>query len=128
MIRLFEKSDWAKVADPVEPNVVAGCDLSVFDRGIGITVEDDNGILGCGGVVLHDSENGEIWLRLSKTASPLSSVVGMKAGLKILSNSFPDVRLFCRIQDSFKKGHKLVGLLGFTKDHLDDNYWVYTWQ
>ena len=127
-LRIFNKSDWAKVPNPVEVNVGDDCDLGVFDNGIGITLEDDGEIVGCGGVVLHNGTVGELWVRISRDAKPLLSYVAMKAAIKILVESYPDVEMKCRVLDGFDKGERLAKHLGFTRDHIDDNYWVYTWQ
>ena len=128
MIKLFEKSDWAKIDDPVEPMVDVEPDLSAFDNGIGVTVEQDGVVLGCGGIVLMSDDMGEVWIRISKKAKPIAVMTGLKAGLKILRNSYKDVALTCRVIEGFEKGHKLVKRLGFVTDRVEDNYQVYTWQ
>jgi len=127
MVKLFEKSDWAKIVDPVEVGIQKR-DLSVFDRGIGVTVEDDGVVLGCGGVILHNDELGELWLKLSRGTKAITAMTGIYAGLKILRNSFEGVTLFCRVKDGFDKGERLARRLGFKRDRLEDNYWIYTWQ
>lgn len=126
-IKIFDKSDWPKVTDPVEdlPRIH---DMSVYDRGVGITLEDDGKTIGCGGVVLHDDTVGELWLRISSEAKPLIAMTAIKAGIKILADSFPGVQLICRVKDNFSKGERLVQHLGFIKDHMEDNYWVYKCQ
>ena len=95
---------------------------------MGVTVEDGGKTLGCGGVVLHDSDTGELWLKLSKKAKPLAVMTGIKASLKILRQSFPGVAFMCRVKEGFEKGERLVKRLGFERDHLEDDYWIYTWQ
>ena len=127
MVKLFEKSDLAKIKDPVE-SITSEGNLDVFDNGVGITLEKDGEVLGCGGVVLHGSDVGEFWLRMSKKAKPLLALTAMKESMKILSNSFPGVKLVCRVQDGWVKGERLARHLGFIKDHIEENYWVYTWQ
>ena len=127
MVKLFEKTDLAKVKDPIESFDSEG-DLSVFDNGVGITLEQDGEVLGCGGVVLHGADVGEFWLRMSSKAKPLTAMTAIRASIKILSKSFPGVTMVCRVKDGWDKGERLARHLGFIKDHIEDNYWVYTWQ
>ena len=128
-LKIFDKDDWKKVADPVEGSVEDACDLGVFDNGVGLTLEDDDGkTLGCGGVVLHDDDIGEVWLRMSRDAKPLLAYATMKAAIKILAASYPGVSLTCRVLEGFDKGERLATHLGFVKDHIDDKYWVYKCQ
>lgn len=127
MVSLFKKSDWHRVKDPIEmgDNI---SDLGVFDNGVGITLEQDGEILGCGGVVLHGHDVGEFWLRMSSKAKTLTAMTTIRASITILSKSFPGVTMVCRVKDGWAKGERLATHLGFIKDHIEDNYWVYTWQ
>ena len=127
MVKLFNKSDLAKIKDPIEAIVSEG-NLDVFDNGVGITFEQDGEVLGCGGVVLHGADVGEFWLRMSSKAKPLTAMITMKASMKILKDSFPGVKMMCRVKSGWDKGERLARHLGFIKDHIEDNYWVYTWQ
>ena len=127
MVKLFEKSDWYKITDPVEA-MYKSKDMSVYDRGVGVTVFEGDRTLGCGGVVLHNDYVGELWLRLSQTTGSVTAMRGIIAGIEILKNSFKDVVLICRVKDGWRKGERLVQHLGFTKDHMEDNYWVYKCQ
>ena len=127
MVKLFKTSDLARIKDPIE-TIPAEGNLDVFDNGVGITLEQDGEVLGCGGVVLHGSDVGEFWLRMSKKAKPLTAMTAIRASIKILSKSFPGVTMVCRVKDGWDKGERLARHLGFIKDHIEDNYWVYTWQ
>ena len=127
MVKLFEKSDWYKITDPVEAMYKAK-DMSVYDRGVGVTVVDGGQTLGCGGVVLHNDNVGELWLRLSKATGHVTAMRGIVTGMTILKNSFNNITLICRVKAGWTKGERLVHHLGFIKDHMEDNYWVYKCQ
>jgi len=127
MVKLFEKSDLAKIKDPIEAIVSEG-NLDVFDNGVGFTFEEDGVVLGCGGVVLHGSDVGEFWARIAKNTKTITILSSLRVAMAILENSFPGVKLVCRVQDGWVKGERLARHLGFIKDHIEENYWVYTWQ
>ena len=127
MIKLFEKTDLAKIKDPIEAIIAEG-DLDVFDNGVGLTFEEDGVVLGCGGVVLHGSDVGEFWARISKKTSAIVAVSSLRAAMTILKNSFPGVTFICRVKDGWTKGERLARHLGFVRDHIEDDYGVYKWQ
>lgn len=130
IIRAFKSSDWYAIKDPVEP-----CDIDIdptlttlAERSLAVTVEDDRGVVGCGGVILYDSDNGELWIKLTKRASKIKALSAVLEGAKILMESFDGVRLYCRVREGFDKGKRLVQRLGFTLDRNEDGYEVYKWQ
>jgi len=115
-LKEFEKSDWDNVLDPVEPGEFVLSNPSAFDNGMGVTVLEDDKVLGCGGIVLNDNNNGEVWLKVSKSTNPRTIVAGVLAGFKIIKDSFPDVTIRCRALNGFDKGHRLIRRLGFVED------------
>ena len=128
MIRNFEIADYAKIKDPIEGvSVISEDDLAIIERGVSITVEDEKGIVGCGGVILYDSDNGEMWLRLSKRANKLAYIDAILAAIRMLVNAFDGVKLYCRVKQGFKKGERFVRWLGFVLEREQDNYGVYVW-
>lgn len=127
MIRNFKKEDWYAITDPVEADAVSiePDMLDIVERGIAITVEDDKGVVGCGGVVLYDEKNGEMWVRLSKRVGKFEAIEAICSGMKILKDAFSDVSLYCRVRQDFEKAHKLVKWLGFKPECFTDGYMVY---
>lgn len=130
MIRKFETKDWHAIDDPIEP-----CDIDIdkamidlAERSLAITVENSKGVLGCGGVILYNDTEGELWLKLSKKANKLSVIEAVTTGLKILIESFDGVTFYCRVRQGFEKGEKLVKWLGFKLNRIQDGYGVYIWQ
>ena len=119
IIRSFEKDDWKKITEPIETGAVDIDDNQLdmlTSRGIAITVEDEMGVVGCGGTFFYDDCNAELWIRLAKRVElkTMSIVDSICAGIKILT-SMPDVKFYCRVRDGFRKGEKLAKWLGFKK-------------
>lgn len=120
-VRPFIKSDLAAFV-PIEP---MGIDelkdpelaQAIEDSNLAVTGIRNGQIIGCGGVHPVNSEQGELWLRLSEDClkHKIDIYRWLKSGLKIIEETFPFEQLNAVIQCSYKTGIKLVEHLGFKK-------------
>lgn len=127
-LRIFKKEDWFGIEDPIEAGPVDPAGLSLAERGVAVTYEHDGKIEGCGGVVLYDDGNGELWIRVSQKVHPMKAVRIIRDAFGIIKEVFPDVKLWCRVREGFEKGRRLIEWLRFQFESLQDGYEVYTWR
>jgi len=128
-MRQFKTSDWYAINDPVEGVGTPGIDgVKCAERGLSVTLEDRGRPVMCGGVIVYDDDNGEAWLRASRSCSPREIVEAALSGLKILLGCFDTMQIWCRVRTGFTKGERLIKWLGFIYQYQDDSYGVYLWQ
>lgn len=112
--RPFRKDDWYMdgAIEPIEIPCLDG--LEKAERGVAITAEDSQGVIGCGGIAFWDDRTGELWVRLSGRIKeqPLQAIDAICAGFRILKDSV-DVDIFCRCEKDFAKANRLAKWLGF---------------
>lgn len=116
-IRMYEDGDYESITDCVEPMSHLGSFDAIRDRGVYFTATGDGKPIGCGGIVLIDDDEGEIWLRLSKTICkyPVILVRILKSAKEILDKTFGFKRLVAKVQDDFEPGKRVVRFFGFDK-------------
>jgi len=122
-VRPFKANDF-KAFEPIEPMVHAEIiDMefvqAIEDSGLAVTGIRNGEIVGCGGVhpIENEPEQGEMWLRLSKTCQShrLDTLMCLKDGLKIIEEIYPFNQLNATIKCGFEKSIKLVEYLGFVR-------------
>lgn len=123
-VRPFRKSDLA-VFVPIEP---MGIDelkdpelaQAIEDSNLAVTGIRDGQIVGCGGVHPVNSEQGELWLRLSEECLEHKIDTGrcLISGLRIIEETFPFRQLNAVIQCSYERGIKLIEHFGFKQVQL----------
>ncbi len=119
-VRAFKVSDLLAFV-PIEPlaaKEIKDPELAkaIEDSGLAVTGIRDGEIIGCGGVhPVEDSEDGVIWLRLSRKCmnNPIDTFRWIKSGLKIIEETYPFRQLNATILSKFKRGIKLAEKLGF---------------
>jgi len=120
-VRPFRKSDLGAFV-PIEPmdiDELKDPELAqaIEDSNLAVTGIRDGRIVGCGGVHPVNSEQGELWLRLSEEClkHKIDTYRWLKSGLKIIEETFPFRQLNAVIQCSYEKGIKLVEHFGFKR-------------
>lgn len=118
-VRPFKKTD-LDAFEPIEPMVQdrrLGPEMAqaMEDSGLSVTGIRNGEIVGCGGVHPLSTEQGEIWLRLSKDCLQhrLDTLRWLREGLKIIEETYPFVQLNAIINCYFKSSIKLAEFLGF---------------
>lgn len=132
-VRPFRATDLAAFV-PIEP---MGIDelkdpklaQAIEDSKLAVTGIRNGRIIGCGGVhpIPTDSEQGELWLRLSEEClkHKIDTYRWLKSGLKIIEETFPFRQLNAVIQCSYKKGIKLVEHFGFRRVQISKKHITY---
>lgn len=134
--RPFKKSD-LDALDPVEslaqdegftPEFVQ----AIEDSGLAVTGTRNGRIIGCGGVHPSSDEQGELWLRLSRSClrHRLETLRWLREGLKLVEELYPFKQLNAIIRCDFKSSIKLVKFLGFkltqTKTHEGKRWSIFS--
>lgn len=129
-VRNFRLSDWRAIEDPVE-ETPSPENLELAKQGVAVTYIDSCGIAACGGMILYDDNNGEIWFRISRKRIYFPNTIEIlritRECFDILVKSFKDINLWCRVKQGFVKGEELINFLGFKFDRAQDGYGVYLW-
>ncbi len=120
-VRPFKASDLDAFV-PIEPMVVGEIKdpelaQAIEKSGLAVTGIRNGRIVGCGGTHPIDSEQGEMWLRLSRDCLKhrIDTLRWLKDGLKIIEETFPFRQLNAAIKCSFEKSMRLVEHLGFKR-------------
>jgi RimJ/RimL family protein N-acetyltransferase len=127
VIKLFEEKDWYNIKDPVDSFAYEPDMKLIKERGLTVTLTKDNVVQGCGGAVLYDENNAELWLRLSKKVNKFIALDAVCECFKYIISSLGNMNIYCRVKSGFKKGKRLVKHLGFKYDRVLDDYEVYKW-
>ena len=114
-LRPYQHGDYESITDCVEPIAYEGNFDVIEGCGAYVTAVDGNVVLGCGGVVITDDDEGEVWVRLSKRVchKPLQL-------LRILKGGFEGIKaceiktLRAKVQDGFEQGTRLAKKFGFS--------------
>ena len=122
-IRPFRVSDFEAFV-PIEPLAkTEKWDLefaqAVEDSCLAVTGIRDGEVVGCGGVhpIEDIPEQGEMWLRLSKTCQqyPLDTLRWLGDGLKIIEETYPFEQLNATVKCCFEKSIRMIEHLGFQR-------------
>ena len=122
-IRPFRVSDFEAFV-PIEPLAKAEIGdpelaQAIEDSGLAVTGIRDGEVFGCGGVhpIEDIPEQGEMWLRLSKTCQryPLDTLRWLKDGLKIIEETYPFEQLNATVKCCFEKSIRKIEHLGFQR-------------
>ena len=133
-IRPFRVSDFEAFV-PIEPLAKAEIGdpelaQAIEDSGLAVTGIRDGEIVGCGGVhpIEDIPEQGEMWLRLSKTCQryPLDTLRWLKDGLKIIEETYPFEQLNATVKCCFKKSVRMIEYLGFQRTQEVDGWFIYS--
>jgi len=134
-VRPFRASDFTEF-EPIEPLTNDEiCDpefaQAIEDSGLAVTGIYGKGrkVIGCGGVHPVDDFHGEIWLRLNSDCMKhkTSTLRWLKAGLKIIEETYPFKQLNATIQECFEVSSRMVEYLGFVSTEtreIDGKQWV----
>ncbi len=114
-IRMYKDGDYEAIEDCIEPFGKVGYFEDIKDRGVYLTVEDNNKVIGCGGVVMTTDDEGVVWLTLSYDIAEkkLTLIRLLKEGLKIILESFNLKRITAKIQEGYEKGERMARWFGF---------------
>lgn len=132
-IEKYKAIDWY-VDDPLEfiktPGDIA---CRIETQGVGMSVFDEEGCFGCGGLLFGPDNTAEVWVRIAKRGlkHKKSGLKAIREGFKILVNICKDP-MFCWTNTAWPEAQRLVSWLGFTKteetlDFNDSTYvmWKY---
>ena len=131
-IRPFEVSDFEAFV-PIEPLAKAEIGdpelaQAIEDSCLAVTGIRDGEVVGCGGVhpIEDIPEQGEMWLRLSKTCQqyPLDTLRWLGDGLKIIEETYPFEQLNATVKCCFEKSIRMIEHLGFTQTEIRDGEWA----
>lgn len=128
MIREYMIGDWDRITNSISVEEGRPDEQLMSERGLAITAENNNCIVGCAGIVFYDESNCEVWLKLSCDAPARVAAEAIKKGFGILKDSVGDINIYCRIKEGFSIGRRLAEWLGFTLQRIDNNFEVYKWQ
>lgn len=128
-IRPFKVSDFDAFV-PIEP-LTGKSDpefvQAIEDSGLAVTGIRDGKVFGCAGVhpIEDIPEQGEIWLRLSKTCRqyPLDTMRWLRDGLKIIEETYPFKQLNATVKCCFEKSIRMIEYLGFERTQEVDGEW-----
>ncbi len=134
-VRPFKASDFTEFV-PIEP--LQKTDIgdpefaqAIEDSGLAVTgiYGKDRKVIGCAGVHPIDEFHGEIWLRLSPECMKhkISTLRWLKAGLKIVEETYPFKQLNATIQECFEVSSRMIEYLGFVSTEMkeiDGKQWV----
>jgi len=114
-IREFKIEDWDNIKDVVEPFTLCDVPKEIIQMGWGITAIEDDEILGCGGVLLTEEDEGSIWVKLSRKATkkPVRTMLIIRDCLKIIKESFELDSMVSYVLQRFKKGQRMAEYFGF---------------
>lgn len=112
IIRPFKRDDWYvdKPLEIVEMNV----DVETLEkRSIAVSVHDDRGCAGCGGIILWEDDEAEAWLRLSEriVERPIALLRAIKESHYIIKKVHKG-SIFCWVDDSWPEAQRLVAWFG----------------
>lgn len=129
-IRPFKKSD-LDAFEPIEEGINRfDPDLAeaIENSGLSVTGIRNGEIVGCGGVHPIDEEQGELWLRLSKSCQKhkLDTIRWLREGLIIIEEVYPFKQLNASIKATFKQSIKLIRFLGFVQTQAGQEFNVYS--
>jgi len=101
---------------------------AIENSGLSVTGLRDGEIVGCGGVHPIDEEQGELWLRLSKSClkHKFDTLRCLRDGLKIIEETFGFRQLNATIKCGFERSIKLVRFLGFKQTQAGREYNIYS--
>lgn len=116
MIVPFKAIDWY-IDDPIEPILNPGNIAERLEKqGMGISVFDDDGCFGCGGLLFYNNGTAEAWVRIDRRGFKhrKSGIRAIKEGFKILTNVCKS-KIFCWVDIDWEEADRLVTWLGFVK-------------
>lgn len=121
-MRAFKKEDF-EAFEPIEPMVSAEIKdhelaQAIEDSGLAVTGIRDGKVVGCGGVhPIENSEQGEMWLRLSSTClkHKLDTLRWMRDGLEMIEDTYGFEQLNASVKCCFEQSVKMVEYLGFKR-------------
>jgi hypothetical protein len=118
-VRPFKASDleeFTPLESMGEANQIPSWATAAEESKLAVTGYRDGKIVACGGAHPINDEQGELWLRASEEClkHPVEAVRWFKAALEIVEDTFPFKQLNAIVNCSYKRGAKLVEMLGFS--------------
>lgn len=111
----FKAIDWY-LDDPLEP-IEAPLDIAqrLEDQGISMSLFDDEGCLGCGGMLRWPNNCTEVWVRIDRRGFMYKreGLRAIKEGFSVIMNVCETI-LFCWVDTKWPKAERMVQWLGFT--------------
>jgi hypothetical protein len=113
------KPDDLNVEDPID--VTMPDNLSHLNI-VAVTAEDDDGVLGCGGLLFW-KEGAEFWLKMAGRTrkNPRLALDCIMGGFEILMGTV-ECDVFCRCDVTNAKANRLVQWLGFRSTEEIEEY------
>jgi hypothetical protein len=116
IVTMFKAVDWF-MDDPLEIIEAKYENIQKMEKqGIGFSVFDDEGCVGCGGIIKWEEDIAEAWLRLDKRAldTPVSAIRIIQEGYRIVSDVYKG-RIFCWVDETWPIAQRLVKWFCFEK-------------
>ena len=129
-IRLYEKGDWNKIDDAIEPFMPTHADFdSVAKRGVAVTAMDGDKAMACGGVELTNDKEGTVWVKVSKACAkrPVLWARTIKDTFRLMTESVGHIEIYTYVLKDFCKGEKLAKLIKMkrTDNSIEHNGNIY---
>ncbi len=113
-VRLYEKGDWYKVQDAIEPFMPIETDFDlVAERGVAVTATDNDKAMACGGVTFVNDEQGTVWVKVSQACAkrPFLWARAIKDTFRLMTESVGHIEIYTYILKDFCQGEKLARLI-----------------
>lgn len=116
-IRPFKKEDFEMFIpiEPLEGSIKTELVQAIEDSGLAVSGIKDGKVIASAGVHPANSEQGELWLRVSKGCSkyPVEVYRFLKRGLKIIEETYPFRQLYAVVNVNFERGIRLIERFGY---------------
>lgn len=125
LMREYDPQDWLEITDAVEPFMFLES-LDEFNRvaqrGIAVTATEDGEIMACGGVAYINSEQGVVWVKISRKCvrDSFRWARTIRETFGLMIEAMKPVEIITYILSDFCKGEKLARLIGMKK--TDDTF------
>lgn len=114
-LRMYKESDYDRIGDCVEPLSAMELVRVKKNSGVHLTLTHKKKILACGGIIITNEDEGCVWLRLTQDIckNKIDLIRMLKAGQKIIEESFGLKKLCAYVKDSFPVGRRFAEHFGF---------------
>ena len=122
--REYKESDWSAIDDAVEPFSSSEVMFDKTKHGIAITGVEDGSVMACGGISYLDSDNGTVWLKMSKRClvEPLKWAREIRIVFGYMIDSVGDIDVSTYVLSDFCRGDRVARFIGLKPTSQSEYY------